>query len=245
MLNIVVYCYWEYFENSWERHWFICLSLKKWSCSRLVLYSHQHVQNSFFTVKFCPVALSDSSNERKSIALSESHISSIAQFVQIVQKIRYGQFGQTINLFNESYQILNSLHFGQFWTILVTFGQFYFGQIWTFILFDILIVHHNGILNTNFQRSRAHFQIDHFKKKKQKSRNSIIALLFLNNSMPKNAGNNSSVLFFKYPQVFQKKFKKFFMQIQKRIDFSHKTPIQQIQWLPTLGLSLTFLFSTN
>ena len=197
MLNIVVYCYWEYFENSWERHWFICLSLKKWSCSRLVLYSHQHVQNSFFTVKFCPVALSDSSNERKSIALSESHISSIAQFVQIVQKIRYGQFGQTINLFNESYQILNSLHFGQFWTILVTFGQFYFGQIWTFILFDILIVHHNGILNTNFQRSRAHFQIDHFKKKKQKSRNSIIALLFLNNLMHKNAGNNSTVLFFK------------------------------------------------
>ena len=182
MLNIVVYCYWEYFENSWERHWFICLSLKKWSCSRLVLYSHQHVQNSFFTVKFCPVALSDSSNERKSIALSESHISSIAQFVQIVQKIRYGQFGQTINLFNESYQILNS---------------FYFGQIWTFILFDILIVHHNGILNTNFQRSRAHFQIDHFKKKKQKSRNSIIALLFLNNSMHKNASNNWSVLFFK------------------------------------------------
>ena len=126
MLNIVVYCYWEYFENSWERHWFICLSLKKWSCSRLVLYSHQHVQNSFFTVKFCPVALSDSSNERKSIVLWESHISSIAQFVQIVHK-------RTINLFNESYQILNSLHFGQFWSLLGNFILDKFGHLFYLI----------------------------------------------------------------------------------------------------------------
>ena len=64
------------------------------------------------------------------------------------------------NLFNESYQILNSFHYCHFWTI-------YIGQISTFILFDILVVYHNGILDTNFQCSRAHFQIDHFKKKKQ------------------------------------------------------------------------------
>ena len=116
------------------------------------------------------------------------------------------------NLFNESYQILNSFHYCHFWTI-------YIGQISTFILFDILIVYHNGILDTNFQCSRAHFQIDHFKKKKQKSKKSIIALLFLNNLMHKNAGNNNLMLFFKYTQAFQKSSTNFWCKSKKGFIF--------------------------
>ena len=69
-----------------------------------------------------------------------------------------------------------------------TFGHldnFILVKIWTFILFNILVVHHNGILNTNFQCSRAWFSKDHFfwekEKIKTKSRNSIIMELLLSN----------------------------------------------------------------
>ena len=137
MLNIVVYCYWEYFENSWERHWFICLSLQKWSCSRLVLYSHQHVQNSFFTVKFCPVALSDSSNERKSIVLWESHIRSIAQFVQIVHKRIFLDNLDKPSIYSMrviKYWIVYILdNFGQFWSLLGNFILDKFGHLFYLI----------------------------------------------------------------------------------------------------------------